>query len=87
MAIWIFYSCTNLTDYSKDMAIYKNVIDGSNDPNQTSTVIHYIYFNALALDQMFAVLSYKEIIKLKTQKHLTHNKSNFSCGSDVIVRF
>ncbi len=69
------------------MAIYKNVIDGPNDPNQRSSVIHCIYFKALALDQSFAVPGYKEIIKLKTQKHLRHNTSNFSCGSDVIASF
>lgn len=51
MAIWIFYSCTNLTDYSKDIAICKHVIDGPNDPNQTGNVIQRICFKALALDQ------------------------------------
>lgn len=69
------------------MAIYKNVIDGPNDPNQRSSVIHCIYFEALALDQLFAAPGYKEIIKLKTQKHLTHNMSNFSCRSDVTASF
>lgn len=67
MAIWIFYSCTNLTDYSKDMAIYKNVIDGPNDPNQTGAVCVRL-LKALALGQLCDVPGYEEIIKLKTTK-------------------
>lgn len=50
------------------MAIYKNVIDGPNDPNRAGTVIHCIYFKALALDQLFAFAGLQRNNQAKTTK-------------------